>query len=136
MRRFALTAVLLLAACKPAAEATKTAATPAPAPVTANADGPFAGEFNALGTEPFWAVEIREKTLKLSGPDRADLIVPNPGPRVEGLKALWPGKGLVVVLTEGACSDGMSDRTYPYFAEVTTTDATLKGCATRPGVKA
>lgn len=125
-------ALLLLAACKPAQDADEPIAPSNPPPTPAPAaPSPFAGDINALGTEPFWAVEVRETTLKLSRPDAADVIVPNPGPRVDGSKAVWPAQGLVLTLTEGQCSDGMSDRTYGWYAEVTTAEMTMKGCAAK-----
>ena len=131
----AFCALLALAACNQASDQPTETAAPASAPATAPAAPAtvgFDGDFNALGTEPFWAVEVRKTGLKLSRPGGADLIVDNPGPKVEGSKAVWAAKGVVLTLTEGDCSDGMSDRIYAYYAEVTTSDATMKGCATRP----
>lgn len=125
-------ALLALTACSPAAEAPEDDPPPAArAPAPAPAANPFEGDINALGTEPFWAVEIRETTLKFTRPDAPDVVVPNPGPRLEPGKAVWPGQGLVLTLTEGQCSDGMSDRTYPWFAELTAGFDMYKGCATR-----
>jgi uncharacterized membrane protein len=128
-----LVAALALCACKPAPEMDEPIAPSNPPPAAATPASPpqFSGDLNALGTEPFWAVEIRQTTLKLSRPDAADVVVPNPGPKVEGEKGVWSAPGLVLTLTPGQCSDGMSDRTYPWYAEVTTVDATQKGCATR-----
>ena len=124
--------ILALAACKPAA---KEAAAPPPPPAPA-APPPVvvqvAGDWNAAGTEPFWALEVREKTLKLSRPGEPDIVVPNPGATVQGPKTLWPAQGMSVTFLEGSCSDGMSDKTFSHFAEVTTVDVMLKGCATRP----
>ena len=131
MRRLVpLLALAAVCACKPAPDVAEQEPAPAAAPAPA-ATGPFDGEINALGTEPFWAVEIRPGSLKMTRPDAADLVVPNPGPRVEFGKAVWPAQGLVVTLTEGQCSDGMSDRTYPWFAEVVAGIDTYKGCATQ-----
>lgn len=138
MRNFAaLSALALLCACGKPAEAPKAALPNAPA-VVADATvrtappGAFAGDFNALGTEPFWAIEVRPATLKLSRPDAIDLTVANTGPKIDGGKAVWSAPGLTLSLTKGTCSDGMSDRTYPYVAEATIGDATLKGCASQP----
>ena len=140
MRQFAcLCALALLAACsKPADKAEDKAPPPAPPAPTADATvkttapDAFAGDFNALGTEPFWAVEVRPLTLKLSRPDAIDLTVANAGPKVDGGNAVWTGPGLVLTLSKGPCSDGMSDRRYPYVAQATVGDTVLKGCATRP----
>ncbi len=135
-------AALLVAACSPAASDMPAggATPPADAPATAEAAptapaGPdFARPINALGTEPFWGVEIRRDSLRLSGPDRKDLVAANGGPAVMGETAVWEaraadGSPLKVTLTAEACSDGMSDRAYPYRARVETTAEMLNGCA-------
>jgi uncharacterized membrane protein len=128
----ALLLALGLAACKPAAEEPAPAPPPAPPEAAAPAaPRPIQGDLNALGTEPFWALEIRATTLKFTRPDAPDIVTPNPGPRLDPSKAVWPAQGLVVTLTEGQCSDGMSDRTYPFFAEVTAGIDMFKGCATK-----
>jgi len=38
------------------------------------------------------------------------------------------GAAVTITLTPGACSDGMSDRTYPYVATIALGDETLRGC--------
>ncbi len=130
MRRLApLAALLLFAACEPKAEVA-----PLPAPAAeASAPGPFAGDFNAVGTEPFWAVEVREGTVRLSRPDAVDVTIAHNGPKVEGEKAVWAGPNLSLTLTPGECSDGMSDRVFGYVAEVKAGAETLKGCAAKAG---
>lgn len=146
MRLFAfaaLGAVLALAACsQPApAESAPPAAEPAPAP--APTPEPLKAEINgvdltqdlrALGTEPFWAVEITQAGLKTSGVDKPERTAPNAGPAMEPGRATWTattsdGQPLRVTLSAGPCSDGMSDRTYPLTAEVALAGETLKGCA-------
>jgi len=47
-------------------------------------------------------------------------------------EAIGGGHRIVLRLTPGECSDGMSDRHYPYFAEVGVGKALLKGCAAKP----
>lgn len=87
-----------------------------------------------LGTEPFWAVEIKPDGLTYSGVDRAEQKAANPGPTLQGTLASWTtkteaGTDLTVTLTATDCSDGMSDRTYPLTAKVEIGDKTLTGCA-------
>ena len=140
MRYFAcLCALTVLAACgQPGGKPEDAAALPpGPAPVpdaavNTTAPGAFSGDFNAVGTEPFWAVEVRPLTLKLSRPDAIDLTVANAGPKVEGETAVWTAPGLVLTLSTGQCSDGMSDRSYPYVAQATVGETVLKGCAMQP----
>ncbi|WP_262422245.1 hypothetical protein [Brevundimonas denitrificans] len=70
----------------------------------------------ALGTEPFWAVNIDGDGLVYSGVDRPEERAPNAGPQMAGTTAMWSGQTdqgrvLSVTLIETPCSDGMSDRT-------------------------
>jgi uncharacterized membrane protein len=140
----ALAAVLLVGACSPSNDAgikaeepasapAATPPTPTPAPAAAAASAPldpaFAGDLNALGTEPFWGVEVRGKSLTLTRPDHPDLTGAHQGPRTLGDAAVWDGAGLRLTLRKGTCSDGMSDNTYPLTAEVEVAGQTLKGCA-------
>lgn len=129
MRHRAILALFpLLTACQQPAPA-------APPPSEAKGPSPFAGEFDARGTEPFWALKIRGETLTLSRPDRSDVSVASSGPSIEGDTAVWNatlgGDALIVTLSEpaGACSDGMSDLSYPYEAQVVVGSEILKGCA-------
>lgn len=90
-------------------------------------------EFDAVGTEPFWAVQVRADTLRLSRPDYAEVIVAAPRPTSQVKTLVWKAEGMTVSITPGACSDGMSDRRYVYVAEVRVGQEILKGCAYRPG---
>jgi uncharacterized membrane protein len=127
-------ALLALGACQPAApqdRPTPAPAAPPPAPAA------YAGDFDVRGTEPFWAVEIREGGLTLQRPGRPPAAGANPGPRTSGGGAVWSttvdGQALAVTLREdAACSDGMSDRAYPYAAVVVFGSETWRGCAARP----
>lgn len=88
----------------------------------------------ALGTEPFWGVDITPATLTYSGVDRPEQAVPNPGPEVMGTTAVYQaaatdGPSMTLTLTATECSDGMSDRTYPLTAIVEIAGETLNGCA-------
>lgn len=136
MRAAALTTVMLLiSACgQSPMGSTDHAAPPADAPALVEPD--YSGDFDALGTEPFWSVKIRADRLTLSGPGRPDQIATDATLKVEGqdgvFEARIDGRRLALRLTPGECSDGMSDRRYDYFAEVRIDDQILKGCASRP----
>lgn len=127
MIRFALFPMILvgLAGCGP--EPTEPAP---PAPAVAR---PIGGDFDAVGTEPFWAVQVRADSLTLSRPDHAELKVPAPRPEARGGGTVWAAEGMTVSITPGACSDGMSDRAYTNVALVRVGAEILKGCAYRPG---
>jgi len=137
-------AAALLAACHPTAqdssgrasaaapadapaEPVEPASAPAPAETAVNAD--FAGPLQAAGTEPFWGLSIRPDGLTLTRPDHPVLQAANPGPAHQGKSAVWSAPGLKATLTPTHCSDGMSDRDYPYAATVVVGAETLKGCA-------
>lgn len=96
------------------------------------------GSLRAAGTEPFWGLDIDPKGMKLSTPgEEGDVVTEYP---VEGMTSagdarVISGGGLTVTLSPAACSDGMSDFTYPYTVEavlVAKETTTLKGCAYRP----
>ncbi|MGZ8364293.1 MAG: COG3650 family protein [Caulobacteraceae bacterium] len=119
-----------------------------PPPAPANGDTPSApGEpasapaasgaawfapIDLTGTEPFWAVNIRREGITLTGADRPKLTTANSGPVTGSGRATWDspvaGGALNIVLEEQNCSDGMSDRTYPYTATVKVGQEVLKGC--------
>lgn len=88
----------------------------------------------ALGTEPFWGVEITPDALIYTRVDQPTQRAPNRGATVQGTVATFASstdlnQALNVVLIATECSDGMSDRTYPLTAQVEIGDDTLTGCA-------
>lgn len=88
----------------------------------------------ALGTEPFWGVDITPARLTYSGVDRPEQSVANPGPEVMGTTAVYAledagGPLTTITLIATECSDGMSDRIYPLTATVKIAGETLNGCA-------
>ena len=111
---------LMMAACQPAAQ------------TIGGVD--HSKPMRALGTEPFWGIEMTPTELVFTGVDRPEFHAPNPGARIEGeiaiIKARDPqGLALTIKLTPAKCSDGMSDWVYPLEAEVQLGPETLKGCA-------
>jgi uncharacterized membrane protein len=139
-------AALALCACQPQAPDGERAPPPADAPDVAEAsqapeDGDaeplFAGDIDARGTEPFWAVQIRGDRITLTRPEpEPPVSAANPGATETGSEAVWStmvdGKPFIVTLAnEGTCSDGMSDFEYPYVAVVTLGELTFRGCAVK-----
>jgi len=90
----------------------------------------------ALGTEPFWALDVDSNGLRFITPDDTSGIRFGPiAPTVVADTVVWSGQSDrmaidVRVWTE-KCSDGMSDREYPYASQVTIAGTTYRGCATR-----
>lgn len=144
MRRIAVLSVfaasmLGLAACGQeapgGADAPPPADAPAPAPAP-DASAPFRVDFSASGTEPFWRIDIKGTDVTLIGPITEQIEAPhtatNAGLAASDGAATWTAQAgttpVVVKVTKGECSDGMSDLKYPYAAEVTWGAQTLKGC--------
>jgi uncharacterized membrane protein len=87
----------------------------------------------ALGTEPFWAVDIAHETMVLTRPGVPDITAPTSSPVVTGTTAVFSGttntgQTLVVTVIATECSDGMSDRTYPLTTRIELGEETLNGC--------
>ena len=130
---FAALAVLALAACSPS-EAPEQPESPSeqPAPVLGGVD--LGQPVRALGTEPFWSVELTGTELVYTSPDSPEQRAPQPNPVAQGTTATWEaetadGTDLRVTLIATECSDGMSDRTYPLTAKVEIGGESLTGCA-------
>ena len=107
-------------------------------PGNATDDQPFAAigkdeTIRLVGTEPFWGGDIAHGMLTWSTPEDID------GQRVPVTR--FAGRGglsfsgeldmreLDIAITPASCSDGMSDRTYPYVATVQLGDQQFHGCA-------
>jgi len=93
------------------------------------ADADYRSDLNLTGTEPFWGVQIRQDRITLQRPDHPDISTRNPGVSIDGETASWNAGEMTITLTPARCSDGMSDRQYPYAAEVKVGNEVLKGCA-------
>jgi len=92
------------------------------------------------GTEPFWGATIADDTLTWSTPENIDGVA-LPVTRFAGrggvsFSAELDGAALDAMVTPGECSDGMSDRTYPFTATVQIGNEQRNGCAWREGVDA
>jgi uncharacterized membrane protein len=125
-----LVLVLALSACAPVA----------PPPAAVRVVGP---PLRLVGTEPFWGGLLKDGTLSFEGVDRGAIRAPIASVRVHSPAIVYrtapPSAQLPVAVqatvTPGACSDGMSDRVYPYSAVVEIDYAgaappvTLTGCA-------
>lgn len=92
---------------------------------------------SAIGTEPFWALEIEPQgdgySASYSNPENIDgtsfEVHRFAGNNGIGFSGELDGGPLQVALTPGKCSDAMSDREYPYIATVAMKSRTLFGCA-------
>lgn len=89
------------------------------------------------GTEPFWTLRIEDGKGLWTTPDNL------PGTEVPltrfagngglGFTGTLDGKPLAATLTPGKCSDGMSDRSFPYVATIALGGETFEGCGYTTG---
>ena len=135
MRLLALAALSCLAitACSPSDDAEIEASdVAAPPPTLAGVD--LSQPVRALGTEPFWSLELDGTDMIYTSPEPGELRAPQPAAVVQGTVAMFEAatadsQPMKVTLTATECSDGMSDRTYPLTAIVELGERTLTGCA-------
>lgn len=87
---------------------------------------------HVTGTEPFWSGKARGGTLTWTTPEDLEgteiAVTRFAGRGGMGLSGKLDGKGFELAVSEGTCSDGMSDRTYPFTVTVLMGDQTLRGC--------
>lgn len=130
---------LALAACQqqdPAKVTRPTAKVDANSSMGPASIGDFSKPMTALGTEPFWGLTIDGTRMKLTRPDKPELLLEAPGAVIQAGRATWvakaaDGQQITVTLYASDCSDGMSERTYGFTAEVAMLNETLRGCAYR-----
>jgi uncharacterized membrane protein len=129
MRLAVFATLCLLAACKPGGGAD----VPGDSSETQPYSGIGPGEIlHFAGTEPFWGGQVSGGTLTWTTPERPNgtaIAVERFGGR-GGLSfsGTLDGAALDLMVTPGECSDGMSDRTYPFTVTVKLAQETLKGC--------
>ncbi len=84
--------------------------------------------YRAVGTEPFWALTIDGRTMRLVEPGRRDTVVARPVARPSFNGERYLARGMTVEVTRSRCNDGMSDRIYRDTVTVQVGRRTLKGC--------
>lgn len=89
------------------------------------------------GTEPFWSMTINRSGLTFSTPDSRPRRFAYSAPlKAEGRPADFvrvyrlqgQANGMLVLQKTNRCSDGMSDRVYPYEAVLTMGNRVFQGC--------
>lgn len=122
----ALAALVLAAACTPAK-------TDGVDPEGKAFDAVAPGEvINLTGTEPFWNVTITGQTARYSNPDHPEgfdfTVTRFAGNGGMGFSGTLLEEPFTATLTPGNCSDGMSDRSFPFVATIALGGDTLEGC--------
>lgn len=129
MPRVALILPLLLCACQSGGEAN----VPGDSSDTNPFDAISAEEtLRFAGTEPFWGGSVKGDLLTYStpgDPDGAAIEVERFGGR-GGLSfsGILGTRNFDLMVTPGDCSDGMSDRTYPFTVTLRLGEETRYGC--------
>ena len=84
--------------------------------------------YHAVGTEPFWNLLIDEHNLTFVLAGSPPLAQPTPRV-IHGVAGeIYHSQRINVNIVHGACSDGMSDRTYPDSVRVVVDGHQFKGC--------
>lgn len=94
------------------------------------------GAFRAVGTEPFWSLDINGTGLGFTTPgDKMEINFPPISSMVTGDTLRWVGETerapIDARVWPAHCSDGMSNRIWPYTAVVRIDGTTYRGCAER-----
>jgi uncharacterized membrane protein len=135
-RSFAIILTVLNAGCG-AESSRQSADSSAPAvPFDSTTVAIMAEPLRALGTEPFWALDVDSNGLRFITPDDTSGIRFAPiVPTVVSDTVVWSGQAegmaIEVRVWTSKCSDGMSDREYPYASRVAIGGIAYRGCATR-----
>jgi uncharacterized membrane protein len=83
--------------------------------------------YRAIGTEPFWAITLRRSVVTLERPDKPPRHIPVS--RTDDAVAIrYLGQGFTMTVTQGPCSDGMSDAVWSDRVQIAFDEGTLKGC--------
>ena len=85
--------------------------------------------YGALGTEPFWSLDIGAKTMTFDRMDHPK--VRQPTPRFKATRygrIYWTRRIQVAIIRNQPCSDGMSDYVYRDDVTVTVDGQKYSGC--------
>lgn len=92
---------------------------------------PSGDAYLALGTEPFWSVEVTDARIAYNDAENRVVRVANPGARPSFNGRRYVAPRITVDITATPCSDGMSDRRYADTVLVEVDGRSLQGCGGR-----
>lgn len=132
--RFALAPVLAcsLAACQSGGQG------PGNVPGDSGSAEPYAEiaeseELRLIGTEPFWGGHVKGTVLVYETPEKPEGVTATverfAGRNGISFTGRLEGEAFTLAITPGKCSDGMSDRTYPFHATLQLPSDLRSGCA-------
>lgn len=114
-----------------------TGCAPVPPRSTGSAPEAWPARIDGAGTEPFWALAIDGQEVRYTSPEepagRSGIVVRQGKDGRLVLSGTLAGESLRAELTRQTCSDGMSDRVWPFRLAVTLGRRTLSGCAAPRG---
>ncbi len=84
--------------------------------------------YRAIGTEPFWDVEIGNELVFTDRGNNITVSQPAPRPIVGTAGEIYRTQRIEVNINHIRCSDGMSDRTYPDTVQVYVDGKMYRGC--------
>jgi uncharacterized membrane protein len=88
--------------------------------------------FHALGTEPFWGVTVAGIDVRYSTPEITEEVardvIRSASSGVETLSGRFGEVPFALTVRPERCSDGMSDRVYPFAAHLRIGERDLQGC--------
>ena len=95
--------------------------------------GPVEGAaaYRALGTEPFWSLELNGREMVFTEANAPGVRIVGPQPRaIHGFAGnIYQGRRINLNIVHGQrCSDGMSDRVYPDKVQVRVDGRSFEGC--------
>jgi uncharacterized membrane protein len=84
------------------------------------------------GTEPFWGGEVGAGRMLYTTPDNPAgytvAVTRFAGRGGLSFSGMLDGREMVLAITPGSCSDGMSDRSYPFVVTLQLEDELRQGC--------
>jgi heat shock protein HslJ len=86
------------------------------------------GNYRAIGTEPFWDLEIGRELVFTDRGNNVSVTQPTPRPINGTAGEIYRTPRLEVNIVHSQCSDGMSDRTYPDTVQVYVDGRLYRGC--------
>ncbi|BAZ42656.1 hypothetical protein NIES4101_86250 [Calothrix sp. NIES-4101] len=97
-------------------------------------------EFISRGTEPFWSVQVTKNGIVYSTPEATKQTFPYVKPlsasgrtldtvRVYRIRGRNNNNNILIIKKQDVCSDGMSDKQYPYSTTFILGNTVLDGCA-------
>src|SRR5512139_3482529 len=89
---------------------------------------PSQGDYRAIGTEPFWDLQIGRDLVFTDRGNNISVSQPTPRPINGTAGEIYRTPRLEVNIVHSQCSDGMSDRVYPDSVQVYVDGRLYRGC--------